>query len=101
MKTKVISLEEALAILKKKKSEFRSAYGVTEIGIFGSLARGDAKDHSDVDVVVKMEKPDLFFMVHIKEELENDYNTKVDIIHYRRRMNGYLKKRIDQEAVYV
>lgn len=40
-------------------------------------------------------------MLHIKEKLENDYDTKVDIVHYREKMNAFLKKRIDAEAVYV
>jgi uncharacterized protein len=101
MENKILSIEEALNILRKNKSKFKKIYGVTEIGIFGSLARGDAKDLSDVDIVVKMSKPDLFFMVHIKEQLENDYQKKVDIVHYRHRMNRFLKKRIDQEAIYV
>lgn len=48
-----------------------------------------------------MSKPDLFYMVHIKEELEIDYQAKVDIVHYREKMNSFLKKRIDLEAVYV
>jgi len=101
MKEKTLNLDEVLGILKKRKSEFKAAYGVTAIGLFGSLARGEATPDSDVDVVVKMSKPDLFYMVHIKEELEDDYKTKVDIVHYREKMNAFLKKRIDQEAVYV
>ncbi|MEA1934890.1 MAG: nucleotidyltransferase domain-containing protein [Thermodesulfobacteriota bacterium] len=101
MKEKTLNLDKVLGILKKRKAEFEAAYGVTAIGIFGSLARGEAMTGSDVDVVVKMTKPDLFFMVHIKEELEDDYKTKVDIVHYREKMNAFLKKRIDQEAVYV
>ena len=48
-----------------------------------------------------MSKPDLFNMVHIKEEIEADCKRKVDIIHYREKMNTFLKKRIDIEAVYV
>ena len=35
------------------------------------------------------------------EKLEDDYKTKVDIVHYREKMNAFLKKRVDQEAVYV
>lgn len=101
MKEKTLNLDKVLGILKKRKAEFEAAYGVTAIGIFGSLARGETRTGSDVDVVVKMTKPDLFFMVHIKEELEDDYKTKVDIVHYREKMNAFLKKRIDQEAVYV
>jgi predicted nucleotidyltransferase len=101
MNERILNRDQVLDILKKRKAEFAAAYGVTDIGIFGSLARGEAKTGSDVDVVVKMRKPDLFFMVHIKEELEDDYKTKVDIVHYREKMNAFLKKRIDKEAVYV
>jgi predicted nucleotidyltransferase len=101
MNKRTLNRDEVLDILKKRKAEFAVSYGVTDIGIFGSLARGESKTGSDVDVVVKMIKPDLFFMVHIKEELEDDYRTKVDIVHYREKMNAFLKKRIDREAVYV
>ncbi|NIA09491.1 MAG: nucleotidyltransferase [Nitrospiraceae bacterium] len=96
-----LSLDEALKVLKKKKLAFEKKFGVTSIGVFGSLARNDRRPSSDVDIVVRMSKPDLFNMVHIKEELEADYQTKVDIVHYREKMNTFLKKRIDTEAVYV
>lgn len=101
MKEKILDLDEVLGVLKRRKSEFKAAYGVTAIGVFGSLARGEAAPDSDVDIVVKMTKPDLFYMVHIKEELQDDYKKKVDIVHYREKMNAFLKRRIDREAVYV
>jgi hypothetical protein len=98
---KALSLNEVLDILKRRKAAFKTAYGVTDIGVFGSLARGEGASDSDVDVVVKMIKPDLFYLVHIKEELEELYKTRVDIVHYRQQMNAFLKNRIDREAVYV
>lgn len=101
MNKKNLSLDEVLKVLKKKKMTFEKEFGVTSIGVFGSLVRGERRPDSDVDIVVRMSKPDLFSMVHIKEELENDYQTKVDIVHYRERMNTFLKQRIDIEAVYV
>ena len=101
MHSKDLSLDEVLKVLKKRKTAFEKEFGVTSIGVFGSLVRGRCGSDSDVDIVVKMNKPDLFNMVHIKEELEADYQTKVDIVHYREKMNTFLKKRIDIEAVYV
>ncbi|MBF0236052.1 MAG: nucleotidyltransferase domain-containing protein [Desulfamplus sp.] len=101
MPKKYLSLDEVLKVLKKRKMTFEEKFGVTSIGVFGSLARGERGPSSDVDIVVRMSKPDLFNMVHIKEELEADYQTKVDIVHYREKMNIFLKKRIDIEAVYV
>jgi len=101
MNKKNLSLDEVLKVLKKNKLAFGEKFGVTSIGVFGSLARNDHRPSSDVDIVVRMSKPDLFNMVHIKEELEADYQTKVDIVHYRKKMNAFLKERIDTEAVYV
>ncbi len=96
-----MSRAEALEILQQHKQELADKYGVTRIGIFGSLARDEATENSDVDVVVEMAKPDLFFMVHIKNLLESAMHCHVDIVRYRVRMNAFLKQRIDREADYV
>ena len=45
---KPLSLDEALSVLKKRKAEFHEAYGVIEIGIFGSIVRGEAKRDSNL-----------------------------------------------------
>jgi uncharacterized protein len=91
---------EALAILDQLKPALEGRFGVKRVGIFGSVARGDAGAASDIDVVVEM-PPDLFAMVHLKEELERALHTHVDIVRYRPKMNAFLKQRIDSEAVYV
>ena len=92
--------EVALKVLREHKQEFEERYGVTRLGIFGSVARDEATDESDVDVVVEM-APDLFGRVSLKEELEKILGVKVDLVRYWRRMNHYLKNRIDREAHYV
>ncbi|HQR36278.1 MAG TPA: nucleotidyltransferase domain-containing protein [Blastocatellia bacterium] len=97
----ILRRNEVLDVLRHEKSELANRYGVITLGVFGSVARDEAREESDVDVVVTMERPDLFAMVHIKEELEAALHRKVDIIQYRDKMNPFLKKRIDQEAVYV
>ncbi|NMG83473.1 MAG: nucleotidyltransferase [Methanosarcinales archaeon] len=92
--------EGALKVLREHKREFEERYGVTRLGIFGSVARDEATYESDVDVVVEM-APDLFGRVSLKEELETILGAKVDLVRYWRRMNHYLKNRIDREAHYV
>ena len=93
--------EKVISILKRHKAELAKKYGVTKLGIFGSMARNEAVESSDVDVVVEMKVPDLFTMVDLKNNLELILETKVDIVRYWNRMNRYLKKRIDDEARYV
>ncbi len=101
MREDILTLSETLKILNGKKSQFENEYGITAIGVFGSVARGESNSDSDIDIVVKMKKPDLYSMVHIKEDLENQYHRKVDIVHYREKMNPFLKKRIDRDVLYV
>ena len=93
--------EELIDILRNYKNERANYYGIMTIGIFGSTARGDAREESDVDIVLRIREPDLFMLVGIKEELEERLHRPVDIVTYRDNMNLFLKKRIDEEAVYV
>ena len=79
----------------------REKYEIIRLGVFGSAARDDMNEESDIDVVVELGKPDLFYLVGIKQDLEEKFRRRVDIVRYRDTMNGFLKKRIDKEAVYV
>jgi predicted nucleotidyltransferase len=97
----VLGRDEAIKLLIGCKSGIQEKYGITAIGLFGSLARNQATATSDVDVVVQLLNPDLFTLVHIKEELEAAFHRHVDILQYREKMNPYLKRHIEQEAVYV
>ena len=58
-------------------------------------------EKSDIDIVVELERPDFFNLIGIKQTLETQLHHSVDIVRYRKRMNKYLKRRIDSEAVYV
>jgi predicted nucleotidyltransferase len=75
-------------------------YKVTKIGMFGSVARNDTNENSDVDIVVDME-PNILKHVNLKIELEQRFGRKVDVIRYWYGMNKYLKARIDREAIYA
>jgi len=90
-----------LELLCRIKPILKEKYGVSRLGIFGSFARDEATESSDVDVVLEMESPNLFVMVHIQSEIEQTLGKPVDLVRYRERMNPYLKSRIDREAIYV
>jgi predicted nucleotidyltransferase len=90
-----------LSLLAQYKKNNHDKYGIESIGIFGSVARDEATQSSDVDICIQTKTPDMFMLVHIKEELQNLFHKSVDIVRLRERMNPYLKKRIDKEAIYV
>ena len=50
------SLDEIKEIIRKHKKELREKYNVKEIGIFGSIVRGEAKEGSDVDILVEFKE---------------------------------------------
>jgi len=93
--------EEILQTLAGFRKRKQDEFGIVRIGIFGSVARGEIAGTSDVDVVVELVQPDLLLLVGIKQELEDLLQEPVDVVRYRDRMNPFLKRRIEQEAVYV
>ena len=90
-----------ITILRKYLSTKADAYGITKIGIFGSVARNEQTEDSDVDVCVEMKKPDLFTMVHIKEELQELFGKPVDLVRLRKNMNPMLLKQIKRDGIYA
>ena len=93
--------DEIIESLQSFKKTNKDKYEIVRIGFFGSAARGTMDEKSDIDVVVELERPDLFNLIGIKQDLEEQFDRPVDIVRYREKMNDFLKKRIDQEAVYV
>ena len=92
---------DVLRILMRFRDLKQDEFGIIRIGVFGSVARDEMTDISDVDVVVELDQPDLLTLVGIKQELEESLHRSVDVVRYRERMNAYLKRRIEREAVYV
>jgi predicted nucleotidyltransferase len=93
--------EHILAVLRQFKRDYAEKYGILEIGIFGSTARGEAGADSDVDICIKTKTPNPFTLVHIKEAIEELTGKHVDIVRVREKMNPFLKERIDKEGRYV
>ena len=90
-----------LSILSKYKETYGKKYGIEEIGIFGSYARGEQKEESDVDVFLRLKRSNLFLLSRIRIDLEEMFGVRTDVVQLRERMNKYLKRRIEQEAIRV
>ena len=92
---------EYLQILKEYKALKAVQYGIVRIGIFGSVARGEQTADSDVDVYVDMISPNLFNLVHIKDELQQLFGCPVDIVRLRQNMDSLLQHSIMEDGVYA
>jgi len=88
-------------ILQRFKQEHGNEYGITRIGIFGSVARNEYTEESDVDVLVEAAELDLFSRIGIKQQLEKMMGVPVDVIRQSKYMRPRFKKRIENEVIYV
>ncbi|NOQ31291.1 MAG: nucleotidyltransferase [Helicobacteraceae bacterium] len=93
--------EIVLEILTKYKNSSARKYNIDALGLFGSVARDEASSNSDVDIVIKTSNPDMFAMVHIKDELQELLSKNIDIVRLREKMNPFLKNRIEKDVIYV
>lgn len=93
--------DEIVLVLSQFRDRNKTKYNIIKMGVFGSVARNKIADESDIDIVVQLGKQDLFNLIGIKQDLEEQLNRKVDIVSYREKMNRFLKHKIDNEAVYV
>lgn len=87
--------------LKKYKEQNVRRYGIKSLGVFGSVARNDETESSDIDIVVELDRADLFILADIKQDIEETLGRHVDIVRKRRLMNPLLARRISREVIYV
>jgi len=77
----VKTLNEVVEILRMHKEELKSKHKIKSIKIFGSYARGEQKETSDIDIIVEFEEyPTLVEFIRIQEELESLLGIKVDLL---------------------
>ncbi len=96
-----LTTNQIIGFLQTQKDFLKREFRVKKIGIFGSCARGNITDKSDIDVVVELERPDMFYMIGIKQVIEEAVGVKVDIVRIREKMNNALKQRIEKDVIYV
>lgn len=93
--------EDIINFISGHKAEFEQKFGAKKIGLFGSYARGEVREGSDIDIVVELEKPDLFCLIGIKQTLEEALDHRVDIVRMRDTMNKTLRRRIERDVIYI
>jgi hypothetical protein len=92
---------EILHLLSQYKPTAERKYGLTRIGIFGSVARNEQTEYSDVDICYEGKVPSLLTLDIIQSDLEKIFGCHVDMVRVRKGMNSLLKERIQKEGLYV
>ena len=92
--------KEILDYLKSNKQILKDNFHLVKIGLFGSFARGDATNTSDIDIIVKFNKPIGWDFIILKEYLEDILNREVDLV-TEEAIKFQMKKGILQEVIYI
>ncbi|WP_074493043.1 nucleotidyltransferase family protein [Mucilaginibacter polytrichastri] len=93
-------LESIQSTLKQLKPDLSTRYGVSTLGLFGSIVRNDFTDESDIDIVVSFSRPIGSEFITLADELEDRFQRKVDLVS----RNGIKPKYwefIEPEVIYV
>ncbi|MCS6831583.1 MAG: nucleotidyltransferase family protein [Armatimonadota bacterium] len=95
------SLCEIKDILAQHKLELAEKYSVKEIGIFGSYARGEQTDQSDLDVLVEFHNaPGLLRFIELEDYLSSLLGVHVELVR-KRSIREELRDQILHEAIEV
>jgi predicted nucleotidyltransferase len=93
------SREKILKILEENQNTIRS-YGVKRLGLFGSCARGECSEASDLDFVVEFDKKSFDLYMDLKAFLEDLFGCQVDLV-LADTIKPRLRTIILEEAVHV
>ncbi len=95
------SAKEIIELIRKNESELRK-FWVLELYLFGSVARGEATDKSDVDFFVVLDErgADLFNLIGLNQFLEDLFGTKVDL-GTKKSLRKAIRDQVLQEAIRV
>lgn len=101
MNKPILAQEQLRDLLRSFKEKHADEYDLRALGYFGSYARNDASETSDVDIVFETGSPNLFMTAMLKQDLEAWLGRPVDVLRLQGLSNRRLKARVEKEAVYV
>ena len=91
-----------IRLLRRYKQIHALEYGITRMGIFGSVARGEQTKESDLDIYFETNnKLSLFRMGGLMYDLKELFNVPVDLVHNTGRLPLTFKQRIEKDIIYV
>lgn len=99
----MVNKEEILSYLKKNKEIFFDDYQLVRLGLFGSFARGEASENSDIDLLIEF-LPDTENLsekkLKLKSTIKEQFNREVDLCR-EKYIKPYFKTQIQKSVIYV
>ena len=96
------STDEYLKILRSQKNYLTNKYRIARLALFGSVARQEQTESSDVDICFESDSISLFTLCRLKSELEEMLGCSVDLLRMRKQLEGtHFEKAVRRDMIYV
>ncbi len=100
MKNDYLTKKEIIDFLRSMQPVFKEKYGLTKMALFGSYARDEQQQASDIDLLIEMNVHDFDIRYDLKEFLEKHFNKKVDLLYFKS-IRTFIMKSIERDLLYV
>ncbi len=95
------TFEDIEKIIRDNKRELREGYGLEELGIFGSYARGEQNQESDIDILVKVRRPMGFGkFIRLEERISRLLGIRADLV-TEEALKPHIGRRMSEEIRHV
>ena len=94
------SKQEYIDLLKQHAPVLKDRYGMTSMSLFGSVARGEHKENSDVDVLVDM-PPMLRSVGGANDYLEDLLGCHVDMVRNHKHLTPFFRKQVERDGITI
>ena len=96
-----LSHTEIMDILKNDKAFLRKEFGVINIGLFGSYAKGNQKEDSDIDFLVELQEPRFEWLAGLQIYLETKFGRKIELVRKGKNVNQRLIQKVERDIIYA
>ncbi len=97
---RMITRQQCIDTIKANTETIVQQFDVRSLRLFGSIARNEQREASDVDVCVEM-PPDMFLLIGLKQYLEELIKCDVDVIRIHRNIDDFLLNQIERDGIYI
>ncbi|MFO7555522.1 MAG: nucleotidyltransferase domain-containing protein [Desulfobacterales bacterium] len=96
-----LSHTEIMNILKNDMPFLKKEFGVINIGLFGSYAKGIQKTDSDIDLLVELKEPRFEWLAGLQLYLEARFGRKIELVRKGKNVNRRITRRIGKDVIYA
>ena len=96
-----LSQTEIMDILKNDMPFLKKEFGVINIGLFGSYAKGIQKADSDIDLLVELKEPRFEWLAGLQIYLEAKFGKKIELVRKGKNVNQRLIQKVERDVIYA